>query len=722
MAPAAQRVDLDVSRDSTNFCNNTSGDRTCPETSDDLATSRDATSHASSGPTIDPSRTSPETFGHPTTSSHRASHGAITHSQELTSEPSCDLIIQSHATSREQAVVFDAVSREPMVTPHEPAHQTSSDSLTRSLEPSHNASANDENTSCAHPITVAIAIDIIYQFSQELYEPPQHIYTEIVRSVQEDVQIQWSDDRSWRDIIEKSFFKAHRYVIFNLLEYIGASEWFDKQVSIAQESFLTKKHQPIKRSTAAGKVLDNIWERCNPRLNNVSSKLQKAQRQRIWLQLHRGRELRSRLAKRLGLGILFSPIIWDLLKLPCDKLDSTINLILADPELMTLLQLLSKQLEYLVNTGSTDLQTFCNGLKEHHLVPEQEIEDLLVTLRTDKGSNAQTQIENIENLHDSSQVGLASSDHVVASQRQIPQAIEPDFKAFKDNDNSSIIGFEFENVNIISEDISDVNQNLRTMQENTAAAKENIPHVSRKIHWLTISHIRLFCLYLRLNLSRRDRSGEIYFFCPLTVNALEEGWEFILDSEGPQSDKNYIFAAHYLVFPVVTDENDHWFTVIVSSPGGLANGETPTVYILDSSWFDWKKEKLYQPIKRVITRAMGSLNATQRGMIRFYEATEGTLPQQSNQLCGYYLMLYLELLAADPDALLTRVRDFNTAKTRMDYLFEPGKMDGELAERFAELIKEFQHAEQKQGRLITESGRPMFDGDLGYLARGVSLA
>lgn len=77
----------------------------------------------------------------------------------------------------------------------------------------------------------------------------------------------------------------------------------------------------------------------------------------------------------------------DLLKLPCDKLDSTINLILADPELMTLLRLLSKQLEYLVNTGSTDLQTFFNGLKEHHLVPEQEIEDLLVTLRTDKGNS-----------------------------------------------------------------------------------------------------------------------------------------------------------------------------------------------------------------------------------------------------------------------------------------------------------------------------------------------
>ncbi|GMG35157.1 unnamed protein product [Aspergillus oryzae] len=362
MAPATQSVDLDMSRDPTTFRTNTSGDRTCPEafpqtsgTSDDPATSRDATSHTSFGPTIDTSRNSPETFGRPTTNSHRASHGVISRPQEPTSEPSCNLISQSHATSREQAAVFDAVSREPMVTPQEPARETSSDSLTRSLDPSHNASADGENTSCAHPITVAIAIDIIHQFSQELCETPQHIYTEIVRSVQEDVQIQWSDDRSWRDIIEKSFFKAHRYVIFNLLEYIGASEWFDKQVSIAQESFLTKKHQPIKKSTAAGRVLDNIWERCNPRLNDVSSKPLMNNR--------------------------------DLLKLPCDKLDSTIDLILADPKLMTLLQLLSKQLEYLVNTGSTDLQTFCNGLKEHHLVPEQEIEDLLVTLRTDKGNS-----------------------------------------------------------------------------------------------------------------------------------------------------------------------------------------------------------------------------------------------------------------------------------------------------------------------------------------------
>ncbi|KAL2847248.1 hypothetical protein BJY01DRAFT_212767 [Aspergillus pseudoustus] len=348
MAPAAQRVDLDASHDQANFCSNASRDRAFPRTSrvspDNPATSRDATSDA----TIDPSRTSPETFGHQSTTSHPASHGAISHPQETANESSCGVTIQPHATSldasnssredgcetsREQAAILHAVSRESMVAPKEPASETSFDSLTRSLEPSHDASTDDENTSCAHPITAAMAIDIIHQFSQELYEPPKHIYAEIVRSVQEDLQIQWSDDRSWRDIIETSFFKAHRYVIFNLLDYIGAWEWFDKQVSIAQKSTLTKKRQPIKNSTAAGKVLDSIWQRCNPHLNHVSSKLQKAQRQRIWLQLHRGRELRSRLAKRLGLGILFSPRIWDLLKLPRDKLNSTMNLILVGVDL-----------------------------------------------------------------------------------------------------------------------------------------------------------------------------------------------------------------------------------------------------------------------------------------------------------------------------------------------------------------------------------------------------
>ncbi|KAL4948044.1 hypothetical protein BDW69DRAFT_101602 [Aspergillus filifer] len=281
-------------------------------------------------------------------------------------------------------------------------------------------------------------------------------------------------------------------------------------------------------------------------------------------------------------------------------------------------------------------------------------------------------------------------------------------------------GFEFENVCITSEEISDVKENVTTIKESITAVQANIPYVKRKTHWLTASHIRLFCLYLEVSLSRGDRSGKIYFFCPLTISAFKKGWNSILESEGPQSDKNYILSAHYLAFPIVTDENDHWFMVIVPTPCVLADLETPTAFILDPSWFDWKK-KLYQPIKRIITKVIGGSTAAKRGTIQLYEATEGTLPQQSEDLCGYYLMLYLELLATAPDALLTRVRDFNTAITRMDYMFEPGKMDGDLAERFAGLFEVFEHAEQRMGRLVTNSGRFVFEGDLTCLARGLNL-
>ncbi|PYI18987.1 hypothetical protein BO99DRAFT_403024 [Aspergillus violaceofuscus CBS 115571] len=193
MATTAQHVHLDASHDQANLCSNAS--RGTPNRP---ATTYDATSNA----TTDPSRASPKLFGYLSTTSHPASHGAISHLQETAGEPLCDVTIQSQATSleaintfwengcetsRQQAANLYAVSLEPMAVPQEPASKTPFNSLARSLEPSHNASKDDENTSCAYPITVAMAIDIVHQFSQELYEPPQHIYAEIVRSVQKDV-------------------------------------------------------------------------------------------------------------------------------------------------------------------------------------------------------------------------------------------------------------------------------------------------------------------------------------------------------------------------------------------------------------------------------------------------------------------------------------------------------------------------------------------------------
>ncbi|KAL4980118.1 hypothetical protein BDW66DRAFT_125667 [Aspergillus desertorum] len=193
------------------------------------------------------------------------------------------------------------------------------------------------------------------------------------------------------------------------------------------------------------------------------------------------------------------------------------------------------------------------------------------------------------------------------------------------------------------------------------------------------------------------------------------GWESICGQEGQQAEESNVSSAHYHVFPL--HDKDHWLTVIASTPGGLVTIETLTVYVLDPKWFAWRGTlSAYETLVGQMTgsSAVGS-------PIPFYEASEGALPQQSAEFCGYYLLLYLKLLAINPEGFLARMRDFNTAKSQMDSIFPPGKMDKELVERFATLIEEFQHADQREGRLVAASGRLMFDGDSWCLGHVMNL-
>ncbi|KAL4860371.1 hypothetical protein BDV12DRAFT_181674 [Aspergillus spectabilis] len=636
---------------------------------------------------------------------HEISRDLPTTSQETTLQKSSPYAVTN---------LFQEIPREISCDPathslQEPHHRTS-----------HEVSETDQDLSYDFSITIHEAINIIRKFSKPLHETPQHIHIEIVRFFRKGVEMQQSDDRIWKNIIKTSFFKIQKQKVFTLLEYLGATCWFDKQVSILQQSSWTKRGQPIEFSTASGRVLDKLWREHNMDSENILGKMRKAERGRIWTHIHRVRGLRNQIIEQLGLGVLFFPNIWDFMGLSSEKRDIAIKVILAKSKQKTVLQLLEEQVEYLVKTGSTDPYTFFTGLKEDALVQEQEFEDLLADMQVDRVNGAETQVQDLATLPTGSQRGPSLINHDFTTQNQLLEVAEPSFNVFKDDDTSSVIGFEFENVMITSKDISDVKDNASTFQENIMASQENDPNVSRDIHWLSISHIRLFCLYLRVNLSRGCHPSKIYFFCPLTVSKFKEGWQLILEAEGPQSDKNHIPSAHYLVFPLLTDEIDHWFTVIISRQDELSNVKTPAAYILDSRWYEWKT-KLQRPIEEIITKAMSGLTAADSGMVQFYEAAEGTLPQQSEELCGYYLMLYLELLATDPNALLTRIRKFNTAKTRMDHLFKPGKMDREVAERFAGLIEEFQYLEQREGRLVTKSGQPMFEGDLRCLARGMNL-
>jgi hypothetical protein len=81
-----------------------------------------------------------------------------------------------------------------------------------------------------------------------------------------------------------------------MLEYMGASKWYDSQIEIAKRTVLTKQEKPVDEKGAAMHVLSCI--------TNEPSK-----RKPIANRFSRGKKVRL-LVKELELGILFSPKIW----------------------------------------------------------------------------------------------------------------------------------------------------------------------------------------------------------------------------------------------------------------------------------------------------------------------------------------------------------------------------------------------------------------------------
>jgi hypothetical protein len=149
----------------------------------------------------------------------------------------------------------------------------------------------------------------------------------------------WSDRAMWCTLLEGAEARSQRATISNMLEYMGASDWFDRQLQREQGGFPRK----ITGKRAAGRVvgekftksrlLDRIQgltagtsmkgvgrlsleeveevEEVEEGHNSSDAKAdQKVQRRRILMHIARGRRLRKGLVGELGFGILFHPHIW----------------------------------------------------------------------------------------------------------------------------------------------------------------------------------------------------------------------------------------------------------------------------------------------------------------------------------------------------------------------------------------------------------------------------
>ena len=180
------------------------------------------------------------------------------------------------------------------------------------------------------------AVGVIHQLCKCQHELPREVYSRILLTLQnnhEAIRVEssnWSDGAMWIRVLEAGESRTRRATIFNMLEYMGAWEWYDFQVKLAEGVVNTQGNKPAVRRGAAIRgaairVMDEIQGKSVGEVGRVIEKGQKkpdipsesaakkariAQRKHFHTQLARGRKLKEKLVKGLGLGILLNPKIW----------------------------------------------------------------------------------------------------------------------------------------------------------------------------------------------------------------------------------------------------------------------------------------------------------------------------------------------------------------------------------------------------------------------------
>jgi hypothetical protein len=177
------------------------------------------------------------------------------------------------------------------------------------------------------------AVHIIHQLSTYRTDVPRAIHAQILQTIEKShsgrvtapIDTQWSDGSTWLQILDMGSSTGIRTTVLNMVEYMGAWEWFDEQCKHAEATVYTKKGKLVERRGAASHVLDMVQCDVTAQGKWISgvgpvtvkevgdtAKFEgkrKEQRKRITNQLHRGEKL-SKLVKVIGLGILLSPKIW----------------------------------------------------------------------------------------------------------------------------------------------------------------------------------------------------------------------------------------------------------------------------------------------------------------------------------------------------------------------------------------------------------------------------
>ncbi|KAH8760754.1 hypothetical protein BGZ57DRAFT_770046 [Hyaloscypha finlandica] len=227
---------------------------------------------------------------------------------------------------------------------------------------------------------VAKAVHIIYEMSRR-QEVPTEVHSRILSTLRPSLGSMWIASTPttwsasmWINVLEAGHARSKEVTILNMIEWMGASEWYDAELEQAEKAPPpTKRGTPRKRLATV--VLDKylkeapdttrIFDTRRKRLNNI---------------LHRGRTLRK-LIQMTRLGILFDPDIWTYAKASKENIDKIAAPFRADPQKMELLSILDEQVELLAQEGQPDPSRLFDSLESHSIIPSEEVS----SLRTEYG-------------------------------------------------------------------------------------------------------------------------------------------------------------------------------------------------------------------------------------------------------------------------------------------------------------------------------------------------
>ncbi|RDW93410.1 uncharacterized protein DSM5745_00732 [Aspergillus mulundensis] len=156
----------------------------------------------------------------------------------------------------------------------------------------------------------------------------------------------------------------------------------------------------------------------------------------------------------------------------------------------------------------------------------------------------------------------------------------------------------------------------------------------------------------------------------------------------------------------MTDDQAHWFPIIVAQFKELCRGGKGAVHVLNPKAMKWFEIK--EPIIRLPTAAAQSHSGNDIDLsnIRWFSVWSRELPIQGDALSGFYTTAHLEAFAADPVSLVGRLYQKRFRE------FEVGCLDEVLPQRYLELLERFQNADDRDDCLYGRRGRPIFDGVL----------